>query len=181
MKLILIRYWATILSGLIGIAVFIFGPQFNFSGLLVRVFQELDKFMMGELVFAIEVVMIGIFIDLYRYKQYVERELEKEKIRLETLKETMRTVQDIVGNCLNGLQLFRIHAEQTKALPMEELQTYDTIVENTRRLLSKLSNLESTPTREIYKGVPRLISGMSKLTSDANRSFCFSRAGFAVC
>lgn len=153
MKKFITRYISTILTIIIGLLVFIFGPQFKFSSYLIKISKELDRLMMGELVFAIEVILIGLFIDLYRYKQFIEHELEKEKIRLETLKETMRTVQDIVGNCLNGLQLFRIHAEQTNALPMEELETYDAIVENTRRLLSKLSNLESTPTKEIYKGV----------------------------
>jgi len=54
----------------------------------------------------------------------------------------MRTVQEIVNNALNALQLFRLDAEGV--LPPESLKLFDDITQETAEKLRALGDLEST-------------------------------------
>ncbi len=73
----------------------------------------------------------------------VFRELEIQEERLKVLKATMRTVQDIMGNFLNNLQLFQMEAEAKNALKPESLELMSSIIQDTSSRLTKLGDLES--------------------------------------
>ena len=55
----------------------------------------------------------------------------------------MRTVQEIVNNAFNKLQLFRLDAEGL--LPQESLKLFDSVIRGTAAKLKVLADIESTP------------------------------------
>ena len=71
------------------------------------------------------------------------KELEVQEERLKILRATMRTVNDIVGNFLNKLQLFQMEAEEKNALPPESLELMDSIIQDTTTRLRMLGDLET--------------------------------------
>ncbi|MFQ5749916.1 MAG: hypothetical protein ACE5H3_10735 [Planctomycetota bacterium] len=78
--------------------------------------------------------------------------LEVQKERVKVLHATMRTVQDIVNNGLNNLQLVRMEAEEKKALDPETLSLMDEIILETSSKLNKLGSLESVSEVEMAIG-----------------------------
>ncbi len=90
---------------------------------------------------------------LIEYGKLREKQLEVQEERLKVLHATMRTVQDIVNNCLNGLQLFRFEAEETKALNPESIALMDSVINETSNKLRCLGNLDSTPEKKMAAGV----------------------------
>ena len=71
------------------------------------------------------------------------KELEVQEERLKILRATMRTVNDIVGNFLNKLQLFQMEAEEKNALLPESLELMDSIIQDTAKRLRMLGDLET--------------------------------------
>lgn len=79
--------------------------------------------------------------------------LKVQEERVKVLRATMRTVQDIVNNFLNNLQLFQLEAEEKNALEPESLVLLDSIIQDTATKLKKLGDLKSTPEKQIAGGV----------------------------
>lgn len=73
----------------------------------------------------------------------IARELEVQEERLKVLRATMKTVQDIVGNFLNKLQLFQLEAEEKNALQPESLERMNSMIHDTSTRLQKLADLET--------------------------------------
>jgi len=67
-----------------------------------------------------------------------ESQLQAERLRV--VQVTMRTVQDIVNNCLNQLQLLRLAAESL--VPDESLILFDEAIRNASEKLRALGNME---------------------------------------
>ncbi len=67
-----------------------------------------------------------------------EAQLQAERLRVVHL--TMRTVQDIVNNCLNQLQLLRLHAEGH--VPHESLASFDDAIDTAAAELQALGELK---------------------------------------
>ena len=101
--------------------------------------------------------------------------------RLRVFKATMRTVQDIVNNVLNGFQLVRLEAEGQ--LPEEMLTLVDQVIQEASVKLKTLGDLETVTEREMAIGrgliiqAPRLenldckicrVSRMSRSSSSEN-------------
>lgn len=70
------------------------------------------------------------------------KEVEIQQENLKTLKKTMRTVQDIVGNFLTNLQLIRLEVEAQKTVSSETLDQLDVLIQDTSSRINKLSNLD---------------------------------------
>jgi PAS domain S-box-containing protein len=70
--------------------------------------------------------------------------------RLRVFKATMRTVQDIVNNLLNGFQLVRIEAESQ--LPAETLSLLDRTIQEAATKLKTLGDLETVKEKEMVTG-----------------------------
>ncbi len=79
----------------------------------------------------------------------IAKELEVQEERLKVLKATMRTVQDIVGNFLNNLQLFHMEAEETNALQPESLDLLSSLIQDTSTRLQKLGDLETVNEKQL--------------------------------
>ena len=99
----------------------------------------------------VTVILIGLAFDSIFAGARRRREMEIREQRLRVLKATMRTVQNIVNNSLNNLQLFRIEAEGL--LPPESLRAFDRIVKQTSAELRHLGDLTSTPEVHLATGV----------------------------
>jgi hypothetical protein len=84
-------------------------------------------------------VIPAFFIDRSVTRQRAhEAQLQAEQLRV--LRVTMRTVQDIVNNNLNQLQLLRVQAEDR--VPDETLTLFDETIQNTASRLTALANLD---------------------------------------
>ena len=96
--------------------------------------------------------LLGVNIDISdrRFLEEQVRELHGQGERLRTLRATMRTVQDIVGNALNGLQLFRFDAEEH--VPPQSLETFDQIIAQTAADLKALSDLDHVVETDMVMG-----------------------------
>src|SRR5258705_8618847 len=71
--------------------------------------------------------------------------------RLRVFKATMRTVQDIVNNLLNGLQLVQLEAESQ---PRAETQALvDQVIQEAAVKLKTLGNLETVKEKEMTIGL----------------------------
>ena len=71
--------------------------------------------------------------------------------RLRVFKATMRTVQDIVNNLLNGLQL--VHLEAEGHVPAETLELVDRTIQEAAVKLKALGDLETVTEKEIGFGL----------------------------
>jgi PAS domain S-box-containing protein len=96
--------------------------------------------------------VLGVNMNISERKSLEEqlRVARDQAERLRTLKATMRTVQDIVGNALTGLQLFRFHAEQH--VPPRSLEQFDRIVTETADRLKALGDLDQVVETEMGMG-----------------------------
>ena len=99
--------------------------------------------------------VLGIFEDITDRKR-AEEELrhhndEIQLQRLRVFKATMRTVQDIVNNLLNGLQLVHLEAE---AAPPAEMQTLvGQVIQDAAVKLKSLGDLETIKEKEMDIGL----------------------------
>ncbi|MCG8433079.1 MAG: hypothetical protein MJA83_03480 [Gammaproteobacteria bacterium] len=134
---------ATVLALIVGTLIYLASLFLN-----VEIFEYLHVFLLemehleiDELLLIILMLLVASLIDLHN--AYARR-LEAEKIarvKLHTLQTTMRTVQDIVGNSLNNLLLFKIEAEKSNALDEKHLQDLDNLIYGTSEKINKLANI----------------------------------------
>jgi signal transduction protein with GAF and PtsI domain len=80
----------------------------------------------------------------------VAHEMRLQAERLRVVRLTMRTVQDIVNNCLNQLLLFRLSAEGR--MPEESLVLFDEAVYETAEKLKALGDVEAFAEKELEIG-----------------------------
>ena len=79
-----------------------------------------------------------------------EIELQEEKIKV--LKATMRTVLDIFGNFLNGMQYLKIKIANNKTLIPDELCQFDSMILDTATHLGQLANLKTLKEKKLVDG-----------------------------
>ena len=96
-------------------------------------------------------VFTGIVIDHRRAQRRLELDVQIQANRLRVLKATMRTVQDIVNNFLNNMQLIELEAGD--ALSQQTVTLLETITHETSGKLKALGNLQSTPEVEMASGL----------------------------
>jgi PAS domain S-box-containing protein len=96
--------------------------------------------------------VLGVNINISDRKSLEEqvRHARGQAERLRTLKATMRTVQDIVGNALMSLQSFRFDAEQH--VPPQSLEQFDQIISETAGKLKALADLEQVVETDMVMG-----------------------------
>jgi hypothetical protein len=103
-----------------------------------------------ECLLAVAAVAVGFGLDRAADARRRRREAETQAERLRVLRATMRTVQDIVNNFLNGLQLIRVEAEG--AVPPETLELLDSLSRDTAARLKAMGDLESVPVKPTAAG-----------------------------
>src|ERR1700675_4501118 len=99
-----------------------------------------------------DILVIGAFVVvLVVAARRARQELRLKAERVRVVKVTMRTVQDIVNNCLNQLQLVRLEAEGH--VSHEELAMFDESILDTTVKLKALGNLETYTESQMAVGV----------------------------
>ncbi|HXI91391.1 MAG TPA: hypothetical protein VNO24_15345 [Blastocatellia bacterium] len=141
MRRLLVTYVTIALAGAILASDFFAG--INLFHAASHLFERIARNRVYALVTAVLVIIVGLCIDLFVAGQKAKRETEIQAQRLRVLKAAMRTVQEIVNNAFNELQLFRLDAEDL--LPQESLKLFDGVIRGTAAKLKVLADLESTP------------------------------------
>lgn len=111
--------------------------------------HDLESFEADELILTALLVYIGIMTDWVRGMRRERKQREIEAERLDALRMTVRTVQDIVGNFLNQLQLFTYEAEKTKGLKPESIQRINALIFSTADRLQTLEAMDRLTQRQV--------------------------------
>jgi hypothetical protein len=99
----------------------------------------LEETEIGEIGIALLLVIPAFFVDRVVASQRAhEAHVQAEQLRV--LKVTMRTVQDIVNNNLNQLQLLRLEADGHVA--EDTLRLFDATIRDTTAQLTALGNMQ---------------------------------------
>ena len=111
---------------------------------LIESFHELQKMVEpyeGDEVIPVLILVGGaIFGDLVRQRRQARRDQEMFNHRLDVMRTTMGSVQDVVNNFLNNMQLFRLEAERTGALDGDQLQQFDGLIGETAQKLKAIED-----------------------------------------
>lgn len=83
----------------------------------------------------------ALLVDQANDMRRIKRAATLDSERLRVVQVTMRTVQDIVNNCLNQLQLLRFEAEGH--VPTESLTLFDHAIQETAAKLTALGDLQA--------------------------------------
>ena len=126
----------------VAILVLILSTSFNIFDTGLRELLHIENDELDELVTAFLLMIAGFVIDVFRARGFARRQSEIDEHRLQVLQATMRTVQDLVNNFLNNMQLFRMEAEEGEITP-ESLKVFDNLIFETAAKLKALGDLES--------------------------------------
>jgi hypothetical protein len=133
------RYTAITFAMALGVLVAAIGWHINVFSLPVVGLIGIEQTEIGEILIAFLFVIPAFFID-----RVVARERAHETLlqaeRLRVVRVTMRTVQDIVNNNLNQLQLLRLEADG--CVPIDTLAQFDATIQDTAAQLTALGNME---------------------------------------
>jgi hypothetical protein len=119
--------------------------DFDFIKLHLTLLDRIQKHQIDDFVVAFVLIFVGLAFDGWVSEQRKLRQAEIEEQRLKVLRATMRTVQDVMNNFLNQMQLFRLEADSV--LPEESLEAFDELIEQASGKLKALGNLDEA--REI--------------------------------
>lgn len=104
----------------------------------------------GEVLIAFLLVIPAFFVDRVVGRQrMLEHRLQAEQLRV--LRVTIRTVQDIVNNNLNQLQLLRLEAEGL--VNDEALFRFDAIIQDTATRLTAIGNMTVFSEKAMASGI----------------------------
>jgi hypothetical protein len=104
----------------------------------------------GEIAIAFLLIIPAFFVDRVVTRQRSqEAHMQAEQLRV--VRVTMRTVQDIVNNNLNQLQLLRLEADGR--VPLETLTIFDATIQDTAAQLTALGNMEVFAERAMESGI----------------------------
>jgi len=145
------EFRSTIVASVLAIAMVLTAALTNidFLKLNIPLMSGIEKNEVDDLLVGFALLLIGLTFDLvYRRKR---RELELAAQKLQTLKSTMRTVQDIVNNFLNYLLLFEMDARGK--LPSDSFELLDKQVRETYEKLNALANVDSVRETALGGGV----------------------------
>jgi hypothetical protein len=116
----------------------------NLIEIPVSVINRIALHEVDEIVMAFLLVVVALVVDNIRaarqQKREAGRQAERQTEQLRVVHVTMRTVQDIVNNCLNQLQLLRLDAEGL--VPEESLELFDKAIQEASSKLKALGDLE---------------------------------------
>jgi len=118
---------------------------------LSNIFINIEKHKRDQFFIVIIIILIGVIIDFRRYKKKKMELIVIQKHRLDTLKSTMHTVNDIVNNFLQTIVFCRGEIKEDKLLDPETLKMLDTAINQTTGRLKKLEELEVVKEIELTK------------------------------
>jgi hypothetical protein len=155
------RYPYTSVALALALVVFVASLIWDFNVFALPSFDiiGIEQSEIGEIVIAFLLVIPAFFVDRVVARQRAhEAQLLAEQLRV--LRVTMRTVQDIVNNNLNQLQLLRFEADGH--VPNETLTHFDSTIRDTVARLTALGNMEVFAEKPMEAG-PGLDVGSSSV------------------
>jgi hypothetical protein len=160
--------------GSVGFAVIVAGVALighvNLIEIPISAINRIERGEVDDIVTAWLLVVVALVVDSVRNRrrdereakrQIEEREAERQAEQLRVVHVTMRTVQDIVNNCLNQLQLLRLDAEGL--VPEESLRLFDEAIQDTTTKLKELGSLEAFVETQMAIGGGLDVSVQSRL------------------
>jgi hypothetical protein len=149
----LFRFPATIAMLTAAVAVILAAMIWNIDlievpfGLLNRI--EKNEF--DEILVSIVLVIVAFVVDQIVISRRAEHESGLDKERLRVVQVTMRTVQDVVNNCLNQMQLLRMDAEDL--VSPKSLTIFDSAIQETSVKLRALGDLKAYAEKHLEIGI----------------------------
>ena len=122
----------------------------NVVELPLGVLDRIERPEIDEIVTAGLLVIAAFVVDHVVAARRARREISLQAERLRVVQVTMRTVQDIVNNCLNQLQLVRFEAEGH--VSQEALTLFDEAIQDTSAKLRALGDLEAYTENQMAMG-----------------------------
>jgi hypothetical protein len=157
---ILRKYRITVVAGALGTTLLAAAfANINVFDVKLPVFERIRQNEVDELVCAALLIAGALCLELFLQRETTKRgayelacrhEAEIQAQRLRVLKATMRTVEDIVINFLQGLELFRLHGD--RSMPAASLAALDDLIDDTVNKIRVLGNLEHTTEKEMAMG-----------------------------
>jgi hypothetical protein len=111
---------------------------------------RIEKSEMDELVTSWVLLVLAFCVDQINDGRVRRRAEGLQAEQLRVVHVTMRTVQDIVGNCLTELQLLRLHADGV--VPAEALGIFDESIRVTSAKLKAIEDLEAFSEKRMALG-----------------------------
>jgi len=145
------KYRFTLISSLIVFILFAMTKVLNFD-LFEKVLiflKRIENYEADELLMYSFLLLFGIITDLLRVKASTNRTIEIQNQRLQTMQATMVTVQDIVGNALNGLQILRLRSKAGNGFSKEDLKEFDRLIYDTADKINRLRNTDSVTFKKV--------------------------------
>lgn len=113
----------------------------NVVDLDLSLLRQIEQSELDEIVTAWVLVFVAFGVDQVVALRVIRREESLASERIRVVQVTMRTVQDIVGNCLTELQLLRMEAEGK--VPPEALAVFDESIRTTTAKLEAIEELKT--------------------------------------
>jgi hypothetical protein len=123
----------------------------NLIAMPARFLDRIEQSEIDDIVTAVALVLVALTADGIGAARRARRARRLENERVRVVKVTMRTVQDIVNNCLNELQLLRFEAEGHVA--PETLAQFDVTISQTAAKLTALGDLEAYTEHQLVVGM----------------------------
>jgi hypothetical protein len=120
---------------------------------VINFLEQFESLALDELLIVGFIISMGVIVDIMRNKTEKEYKLQLHLQRLQVLKSTLRTMQDVINNLIVALQYFKVNAEEHGYLDEESREVIDTLIKTTTEKIDTLSNLEDANVKEMYSGL----------------------------
>jgi hypothetical protein len=139
------------------ILIVVFVLDIDVFNLGVSALARIESGKIDDVIIGALILVVGLMTDLFlargREKRSQEkRQAELEQNRLRVLQATMRTVQDLVKNFVNNLQLIRMDAEEAP-LSLESLELFDELIFGTAAQLKPLGDSKNVTETQMASGI----------------------------
>ncbi len=147
----IVRFKYTIISLLLWLILYNISFRYNYDIFeeIITIIQNAENYEIDELILYGFILIAGVSIDLIREINKIKVQEKIQNQRILTRQATLSTVQDIVGNSFNGLQLLKLKIDMGDSLTNEDLQKFDQIIFETTDKIAKLRNLDSVEFKNI--------------------------------
>ncbi len=149
------RHKYTVMAAFLGIVSVFMARQWDYDlwEVTASALNAFDLIKGHEIMFLGFFVVIGFAIDINNRRKRHRKFRELSEERVQAMKATMTTVNDIVNNALNSLQIFRLEAEKNAALSPGSIHQFDAIIFDTASRLKNVHDLDVFVPHKIAEGL----------------------------
>jgi len=145
----------TIMAVLFGLISIFMARQWDYDlwEIVANALNAFDLLIGHELIFVLFFVVFGVALDNHGRRKHHRQLRELSKERIDVMKATMTTVNDIVNNALNSLQLFRLEAQKNAVFPPDSIRQFDEIIFDTTNRLKDIHERDDYVSYTIAEGL----------------------------